>query len=60
MPIVEAVGVAVGYESAAWDPRKQDVRTRMQQAVVAAQEEGITDPDVIRARALAARDLLPT
>jgi len=54
--IVSAVGICVG----AVDPANKDLADRiaeaMRQAVIKAQAEGVTDPDVIRARMMDAKD----
>lgn len=48
-----AVAAAAGKKT----PGSADIEAAMTEAVAAAQAEGITDPDKIRARMLAARDL---
>lgn len=54
--IVSAVGISVG----AVDPANNDLADRiaeaMRQAVIKAQAEGVTDPDVIRARMMGAKE----
>lgn len=57
MPVVKAVGVAVGHDgSDAGQKRAAQIREAMVQAVETAQAKGIADPSVIRQKALAARD----
>lgn len=51
--IVEAVGIAVNSADPERTKRLEDA---MMAAVKLAQSEGITDPDIIRARILVARD----
>ena len=54
--IVSAVGISVG----AVDPANKDLADRiaeaMRQAVIKAQAEGVTDPDIIRSRMMEAKD----
>jgi hypothetical protein len=50
--IVEAVGAATGGSN---DLSAADIQNAMDRAAADAQAEGITDPDVIRDRKLAAR-----
>lgn len=55
--LVEAVGIAVGHDGTeSGISRAKLIETAMTAAVVQAQAEGVTDPDEIRARILAARD----
>lgn len=61
--IVEATGAAVGRSltgdelvDRAIDARAKRIEAAMTAAIVAAQAEGISDPDAMRARILAARD----
>ena len=53
-----ATGIAFAHgELNAGDAaRREKVETAMREAIEAAQAEGIGDPDIIRARMLAARD----
>lgn len=56
--IVSAVGVAVGHGDTEADiSRAKTIETAMSDAIAQAQAEGITDPEVIRERILAARDI---
>ncbi len=55
MPIVEAVGVAVGRMSMS-DAAHDRIEAAMTGAVRQAQAEGVADPDELRDRMLAARD----
>lgn len=58
MPIIEAVGVAVGHDgSLASIARAKQIEVAMTLAVEQAQAEGTTDPDEIRRRILEARDI---
>lgn len=57
MPVVEAVGVAVGHDgSPAGISWAKQLEAAMTAAVEQAQAEGVTDPDEIRRRILDARD----
>jgi len=57
MPEVFAVGTAVGHgDTAAEIARAKRIEQAMADAVAQAQAEGVTDPDVVRERILAARD----
>jgi hypothetical protein len=57
MPEVYAVGTAVGRGDTAGEiARAKRIEQAMADAVAQAQAEGVTDPDVIRERILAARD----
>lgn len=51
--IVEAVGISVRSSVA---PRAKMIEEAMSQAVLACSAEGITDPDVVRARMQEARE----
>lgn len=53
-----ATGIAFahGALNAGDAARREKVETAMREAVEAAQAEGISDPDIIRARMLVARD----
>lgn len=55
MPIVEAVGVAVGRMGITASLHDR-IEAAMREAVEQAQAHGVTDPDAIRTRILAARD----
>jgi hypothetical protein len=55
MPVVEAVFVMAG-PLGAQTPHSKRVEAAMLAAVQKAQAEGLTDPDEIRARMMAARD----
>jgi hypothetical protein len=54
MPIVEAAGTMSGKAGMGGAPKVNPIEAAMIAAVRKAQAEGITDPDVIRARSLAA------
>ena len=55
--IVEAVGVAVGYNELPGSlDRAKRIEAAMTEAVAQAQAEGLSDPDAVRERILAARD----
>lgn len=56
MPIVEAVGIASGYMERRHRPLNRRIATAMRRAVVKAQAEGITDPQVMRALIQVARE----
>jgi hypothetical protein len=57
MPIVEAVGVAVGRNSIG-EALHARLERELTEVVRQAQAEGVTDPDEIRARILKARDAI--
>lgn len=59
MPEVFAVGVAVGNgDTPSGIARAKIIEAAITDAIAQAQAEGITDPEVIRARILAARDAI--
>lgn len=55
--VVEAVGLAMSTRGRNKGSRAQMIEAAMQQAIVDAQAEGITDPDEMRNRMLNARDV---
>lgn len=57
MPAAEATFVMVADITISEDAKKR-VEDAMIAAIVQAQAEGVTDPDIIRGRILAARDAL--
>lgn len=54
MAVVRAVGIAVGRNT--MPDRASKVEAAMQDALVAAQSEGVTDPAELRKRMIEARD----
>ena len=54
--IVSAVGICVGAIDPANNGLADRVAEAMRQAVIKAQAEGVTDPDVIRSRMMEAKD----
>lgn len=55
--IVSAVGICVGALDPANNGLAEKIAEAMRQAVIKAQAEGITDPEVIKARMMEAKNL---
>jgi len=58
LPIVESAFVMVGPMSGQMTPQDKRVEQAMFAALQKAQAEGLTDPEAIKARMLAARDAI--
>lgn len=54
--IVEAVGIAISHANVGQQP-SEEIAEAMRQALIKAQAEGITDPDLLRARMQEAREI---